>query len=677
MKVNVAWLRDFVELTESIDELKETLTMMGLVVESVSESDDVVIEIEVTSNRPDCLSHLGVARELAARFGRPLQRPQRSEKSRGEDSIAFGIEIRDPEACPRYAGIVLEGISVGPSPPWMQRRLESCGMRPLNNIVDITNYVLLEMGHPLHAFDFKRLEGGEIIVDRAREGESIVTIDGVRQTLSADDLCIRDASNPVAIAGVMGGLDSEIQQDTEIVLLECAYFDPLTIRRTSKRLGLSTEASYRFERGADWDDLFSALSRTAELIEEHAGGKIASMVRDVYPKELEATEVELSRTRAEALIGVNLEGKFIESTLKRLDFHVQERKPGHWLVTHPSYRTDIELEADLIEELARFHGYENIPTTFPPSASVGVPSPRHRFDEHARGILQGFGYYEGISLSFASDLQHRDFPPREGDRVTIRNPLTEETQHLRTSLSPGLVSAVRQNFNFGQKSVRIFEIGKVYRVLSDGERHEHWSLAAVASGSEQNWHFNDDYDFFHMKGMVAAFLRGMRVQDYRIEPTDSVPWLSRNDASRIVAQGSEVGSLGSLSPQLRERFKLRQPVFLTEIDFEALSSYCFAPVRFRALSKLPGAERDLSIVVSRETTYGEILQRIRQLEINELVSVDLVDVYEGEGVPPGSYSLTLKLKFQDDARMLTVDRVQSFSDNVLTALVDSCGARLR
>jgi phenylalanyl-tRNA synthetase beta chain len=683
MKISIEWLKEYVDVPEAPARLKEDLTLSGLVVESVMESDgNTVLELEITSNRPDCLSHVGVAREVAALYQRPLRMPPlRKRLQLRTDKLPYSVEILDPKLCPRYVGLVMDGIRVAPSPSWMQRRLNAAGMRPVNNIVDITNYVLLELGHPLHAFDFNQLRRGKIVVARARGGQKMTTLDGIERVLDEEMLLINDGEGPVAIAGVMGGLHSEISESTRIVLLECAYFDPLSVRRTAKKLGLSTEASYRFERGADWDNTVRAIARTCTLIEEHAGGRIAGGVQDVYPTKINPVAIELHRARAESLLGVKLTDDFVESTLRRLNFKLVRRGRSAWQVTCPTYRADMELEADLIEELARFHGYQNIPTTIPPARSAGIPSPVHHYESTARRILLGLGYSEAVNLSFAGESEHQEFPPQGGGgRVAIRNPLTEETQFMRSTLAPGLVRSARRNFNYDLRQVSLFEIGNVYRSGPDGKPVERATLGILATGdfAKHNWaHPEGSYDFFHLKGVVMALLQGMRSAPAAITPVSDVPWLNSADASAISIDGQCVGVVGSLHPELEEKYKLKQPVFLAEIDYAALCRLAFTSAHYEPLPKYPAAERDLSILVGRDATYGAIRSGIEGLGIGELVKTDLIDVYEGNKVPQGKISLTLRLTFQDREKTLTVDRVQGFSDNILNYLKNTIGAILR
>jgi phenylalanyl-tRNA synthetase beta chain len=682
MKISVDWLKDYIELPESPQKLQEDLTMAGLVVEGISPfNGDTVLEVEVTANRPDCLNHVGVARELAALYGRSLRLPPARPRMRlRAEKIAYSIEIRDPQLCPRYSGLVLDGIRVASSPAWMQKRLEACGMRPINSIVDITNYVLLEVGHPLHAFDFDLLSGGRIVVSRAEDGQKIVTLDGMERLLDAEMLLINDGAGPVAIAGVMGGLHSEISLKTERVLLECAYFSPRSIRRTSKRLGLSTEASYRFERGVDWDGTVAAIGRTAQLIRDHAGGRLAGSLQDVHPGTLEPVRIELSRQRAVNLLGVSLEDAFVEATLKRLNFSVQRKGKGHWLVTCPTYRADMELEADLIEELARFFGYQNIPTTMPAARDAGTPSTLFPHETAARRSLMGLGYSEAVHLSFAGGREVAQFPVPGVDAPEIRNPLTEETQFLRTTLAPGLVASVKRNLNHDTFRVRLFEIGKIFRKNADGLTVERRALGMVGTGgfTEFNWHHpSEEYDFFHLKGAVTAMLSALRSEDFIVVPGVAWPWLNPADSAALVVGGQQVGVLGSLHPMLQDEYKLRQAVYIAEIDFEALCPRLFSPVRYEPMPRYPRVERDLCVVLDRSVRYEDIRTGILGLGIGQLTEIDLIDVYEGAGIPSDKVSITLRLIFLDRERTLTIDRIQSFGDNVLAFLQNSLGAQLR
>jgi len=682
MKISLEWLQDYVEIRESPQKLKEDLSMIGLLVESIEDfKGSPVLEIEVTSNRPDCLSYLGIAREVAALYGRTVRKPPQKDKlTISPERIPYEIVIKDPILCPRYVALLLDGVKVADSPAWMQARLEASGMRPLNNVVDITNYVLLEMGHPLHAFDFHKLRQAKIVVAPAVSGEKIQTLDGVVRQLDEQMLLINDGEGGVAIAGVMGGLNSEISSTTTHVLLESAYFDPGSIRRTSKKLGLSTEASYRFERGADWDNTIPAIARACFLMEQITGGCIAGSLKDIYPKKKEPVRIRLNGDHANSLLGVKLEAEFIESTLERLGFQLEAQGENIWTVTCPTYRADMEVEADLIEELARFYGYQNIPATLPPSKSIGSHSPTFLVENAIRNILIGQGYSEAINLSFANEQDHREFPPLEGERIAVRNPLTEDTQYMRTSLIPSLVRSAKRNFNYGQNQVLLFEIGKVYYKGPHGAPSERNAIGILGTGGfvGQNWaNPTAVYDFFHMKGVLVALLRGIRIRTFDVEPISGMTWLNPAEAAVVKISGESIGVLGALAPELQDKYKLRQVIYLAELDFDRLIPYAFPPIQFQPLPKYPSVERDVSILVGKELAYQALSRGILGLQIPELVGLDLIDVYEGEKIPPGKVSLTLRFTFQDRERTLTVDRVQGFIDTILSFLLKTYGAELR
>ena len=685
MKISTEWLKEYVDVPESPTRLKADLAMKGLLVEGIDEINGTpVLDIEITSNRPDCLNHIGMAREVAALYGRSLRQPPVKENLKiDNDTIPFAIEIADPELCPRYTGLVMDGVTVGPSPEWMQRRLEAAGMRPLNNIVDITNYVLLEMGHPMHAFDFDRLRGGKIVVRRSAPGAMFETLDGVERRLDGDMLMINDSEVPVAIAGVMGGLDSEIASSTARVLLEAAYFQPASIRRTSRRLGLSTEAAYRFERGADWDITVTAVARAAYLIEQLAGGRIAGSLKDVYPVRKAPVQITLSGKRTNALLGVELTDAFIETTLRQLEFRLEKVEEGNWNVICPTFRADMELDADLIEELARFHGYDNIPTTLPPSQTAGIHSPVYALENTIRETLCGYGHCEAVNLSFAAEADHLEFPPtvtEENDRMAVRNPLTEDTRYMRTTLVSGLVRSARRNFNFGQHNIRLFEIGKTYFPGKGGVPSERNVLGILGTGGfyDTNWLNGEPiYTFYHLKGLIEALLQRLGVRGVAIEPAQGVVWLDAADAAGIKVGGKTVGAMGTLASELQEKFKLRQPVLLAEIDLDRLKPMTFTPIVYEPLPKLPAAERDLSIVVARELSFQKIYSGIEGLHLAELMDIQLIDVYEGEKIPEGKVSLTLRLTFLDREKTLTIEKIQDFMNAITAFLTTNYGAGLR
>jgi len=681
MRISVEWLGDHIDLPVSLEQLQQDLTMNGLIVESIGEqAGSRFLEFEITANRPDCLNHRGIAREIGALYGCRLKAVPSTRKLLAQKELCpLSIEILAPDLCPRYAGLVMTGIRVEPSPEWMQRRLLAAGMRPVNNVVDITNYVLLELGHPLHAFDYRRLRGGRIVVKRAGGGQRFVTLDGVERELDEEMLLICDGEGPVALAGVMGGKDSEISEETDTVLLECAYFSPSSVRRTSKKLGLSTEASYRFERGADWNGTTAAIARTCYLIQKIIRGRIAGSLQDAYPRPLEPVQIDFERRSAETLLGVPLHDPFIVTTLRKLGFRPVKKAQGRWRVQCPTFRPDVQLEADLIEEVARFYGYQRIPVALAPGTGAGIPSPSFQCEEAIRRILLGLGYSEAVSLSFMDRAVSSDFPGLSSAAVSIRNPLTSETELLRTSVIPALVGAARENFNRDCRSIRLYELGK--RFIS-GERGpmELKSLGILGAGSfaGYNWrHSSEDYDFYHLKGAVIALLQGLKSDRVEILPTADIDWLNPADSASLQLGGLRMGVLGSLSPLLCERWKLNTSVYVAEIYLSELMPHLFRTRDFEPLPRYPGVERDLSIVIARGEPYREIEAAVAGLELPELAEMTLMDVYEGRQIPAGKVGMLIRFRFLDREATLTVDRVQGFSDHIRALLRDRFAAEFR
>ncbi len=446
MKISYQWLGDFLDLDVDASGLANVLTKVGLAVEEIEElENDFVLDVEVTTNRPDCLNHLGIAREIAAQLGLQLKSPDFSPLQDEVDSSTqwpAGVSIENRELCPRYAARVLSGFTIGESPDWLKARLEAVGQRPINNIVDITNYVLLEVGHPLHAFDYHKLEEHRIIVRAAKPSERLTTLDGFERQLDSSMLVIGDARQPVAMAGIMGGEESEVSQDTRVILLESAYFNPASVRHTAKKLGLRTEASFRFERGADPQIPVKALNRTCRLIQEIAGGVMAGPVLDEFPNPPAQNSVQLRSQRLLKVLGVEIDPEFVTDTLSRLEFEASTTQKGIWQVQVPSFRVDVEIEDNLVEEVARHYGYDRIESTYPDAPGVGRFLPTDEHDRLLTATLEGLGFWEAFNYVFTHPSKEAAFWNSSPSMAAISNPLTEEDTHLRVSLVPGLVEAV-------------------------------------------------------------------------------------------------------------------------------------------------------------------------------------------------------------------------------------------
>lgn len=683
MKISFNWLRELVAVEVEPQELARSLTMVGLAVDSVSEANgDFILDIDVTSNRPDCLNHLGVAREAAAIYGLELRAPRAPEPSASGERVDYSVAIRNSRLCRRYSAMLISDITVAPSPEWMRRRLESLGMRPINNIVDITNYVLLELGHPLHAFDFDKLAGGKIIVRAARRGERIITLDGVERQLDPTMLVIADAERPVAVAGVMGGAESEISHGTRRVLLESAYFDPISVRRTAKKLGLSTEASYRFERGADIEATVKAIARAAQLICEIAGGRVSGDLTDVYPRPRKAKPITLRYERTRGLIGAEVNKTFVEEILRRLEFEAHEARRGVWRVLAPSHRVDIELEADLIEEVARHYGYDRVPASLPAGTAVGRFPHDRRAEDSVREALRGLGYSEAVSLSMVSADEEKLFRPPSGEPIEpllIANPISEVDSTLRTSLLPGLLRAAEHNFNHGVRNVRLYELGKVY-FSESGEPSEAKSLGLILTGdvTDLGWQEKPEpVNFFHLKGALEGLFRRLGIEGIEFQPARDIPFLHPHIAAAISRRGLAIGLLGRLQPELEERYKFKQPVFLAEIDIERLLPISHPEKLFERPSRFPATYRDVSFLVDNSIEYSKIERAILSAGIGEIVEVKPFDLYRGAGVPEGKKSLSLRLKYQGRERTLTQEEIAELHARVIELLRENFGAQLR
>jgi len=682
VKILVSWLRDFVDVPVAPAKLASDLHMAGFEVASVepppgaADTDaDAVIDFEITANRPDCLSVAGIAREVATLYATPLRTPALAALGASDRAAANGLRvtIEDAARCPRYCGAVAD-VRVGPSPEWMQHRLAAAGIRAINNLVDITNYVLLEIGHPMHAFDLERLGGRELRVRLPHEAERITTLDGQDRALAGDMLVIADEARAVAIGGVMGGASSEVSSATRVAALESAWFEPAGIRRTSKRLGLSTEASYRFERGADIDAPPVALARACALIEQTGAGHVRQGWIDAYPARRAPRTVSLVPARTAQVLGVEIGVPETERILTGLGFGVTAAD-GVLRVTVPPWRIDVARDVDLIEELARHHGYDRLPTNFPELGHVPArPDRRLERDRLVRRIAAGAGFAECVTFSFiARDAAAPFADPAE--TVEILNPLSEQFSVLRPSLLPGLVDAVAHNRRRGQDDVRLFELGTIFGTAG-GERRSA-GLAWLGAGSPDHWgQPRRPADFFDLKGVVDAIASalGVELQHGPATVTHLVPGRSAGvtmvgrDAAR-----ARVGTLGLLAPALVSSRDLPAgtEVYVAELDLDALLPHATFDATVDSIPppRQPAVVRDVSIVVDDILPAADVRGTIRSSAPQTLVRIREFDRYQGNGVPEGRVSLSYRLTFQAADRTLTDGEVQRAMDEILQALV--------
>ncbi|MBM4300707.1 MAG: phenylalanine--tRNA ligase subunit beta [Deltaproteobacteria bacterium] len=642
---------------------------------------DVVLTIAVTANRPDCLSVLGLAREVAALLDAPLRHPEVNVAPAAAPGLKARVTILDPIHCPRYAARLVSGLSVSPSPFWMRRRLEMAGLRAINNLVDVTNYVLLEFGQPLHAFDFERLRGGEIVVRLPKRGErSFTTLDGVERPLDPETLLICDAEGPVALAGVMGGLDSEVTASTAQVLLESAYFNPRTIRRTAKRLGLSTEASYRFERGVDPDGVIHALERATQLMCEVGGGLVAAARLDEYPAPIQHPRLNLRVSRANAVLGTDLSPEQMLHLLRRLHLPVLAVDGENLALQVPPFRGDLEREVDLIEEVARLAGYDAIPVTLPRGVvATPRPGPEVRRLAAARQLLEGLGFFEVITYSFQPDRLGSLLTAAEAPAaLRLANPLSEEQAMMRTSLLPGLLDTLRRNTLKQIQDVRLFEISKVFspRPGEDLPQEEHW-LTGLMRGAREDAAWNttrDQVNFFDLKGMVETLLEGLLIPEVTFAP-HGLPEYLRSGA-RIFSGGRDLGVLGELRPDIGERLDLEGDIFGFNLNFAALCQASLPP-RFTPLPRYPAVYRDIALVVGESVPAARVTEALYEHGRPWLEEARLFDVYSGDPVPAGKRSLAFRLSYRDPERTLTDELVNTHHQALVAALTKDLGAELR
>jgi len=680
MKFPLSWIREYVELPEDDGAVADAFTLSGSEVEGTETVEgETVCDFGITVNRPDCMNVYGLAREASVLFGRPL-RPVETAVEEAEPRAEEGIAVRveAPDLCPRYVARVVLGVRVGPSPSWMQKRLVQCGLRPINAVVDATNYVLLELGHPLHAFDRDRLSGRTIVVRRAGAGEKIGTLDGVERSLSPENLVIADAKRPVAIAGVMGGEDSGVTFATRDVVLEGAVFDPVSVRRTSKALGLHTDASHRFERGVDLEGPLYALDRCARLIQQICGGRVARGRVEVSAPPSPRPPVLLRHGRIAALTGLAVAPERARAILEGLGFGV-ERESGEgelrWRVTVPSHRVDVSREADLVEEVVRVHGLSDLPADLPPGVDpVGGRPPVLSLEERLRDALVAAGFREALHMTMTDPTLEAAFG--EGEAAALANPLSPQASVLRTSLLGPLVASVGRNRAHGQRRMALFEVGKVVKRNGKGLREERRAAALLyADAPPPRWGEPSPPGLLHLKGRVASALSrlGLSVSFTPEDGTPCAPGLRL----RLEVEGRPAGFLGSLSPDfLRAAGVSGGTLHAAEWSLEGLPEAVREP-RFRPYSRFPQVVRDFTFLLPAEVPWDRVERCLKALSLPHLKEIRLVDLYTGKGVPEGRKALTFSLVFQSMDRTLSDSDVAPVAGTVQGALQAEFGAVLR
>jgi len=645
---------------------------------------ETVLELEVTWNRPDCLCVIGVAREIAALCGSRLKLPEISLKESDQPTSSLvGVEIDEPELCPRYTARALSDVRIAPSPPWMQKRLSLCGIRPINNVVDVTNYVMLECGHPLHAFDHKLLLDQRIIVRRARNGETMATLDGVDRLLTPAMLVIADSKRPVAVAGVMGGAGSEINEKTQTVLLESACFDPASIRSTSSVLKLTTESSHRFERGVNAETVDWAANRAAGLMQELSGATVAGGIADVYPRPPEERTIELNYRRMQKLLGMSVSPEETTGILESLMLPVVEATDEGCAVVAPSFRGDLEREADLIEEIARMHGLDKLPECVPPATVVpGVDDAATRAQHQCRSTLVGLGLTESMNYSFLSgQLLDLFCPDDHASRVVLPNPVSADYAEMRNSLLPQMVESLGRNLSRQVSEVAFFEIGKVFLKKGDGRIDEEERLCigllgpVGRTGMDKRRQVDSSEMFLWVKGIIESLTDAQHLQVAFEEASD--PCFEDSRALRVLINGENAGRMGLINTRIRREWRMTEPVGAAEIDLKPLLALTFRPPELKSLPQYPAVSRDVAMVVDGAVSHADVLRIIETISPCELTRVELFDIFRGEGVGVGQKSLAYSMVYRSLERTLTDEEANELHETVKNALKTELGAEIR
>ncbi|MFV0387212.1 MAG: phenylalanine--tRNA ligase subunit beta [Pyrinomonadaceae bacterium] len=677
MKISYNWLKEFIEIDTDAATLAERLTLSGLELDGMERfGDDYIMDIEVTSNRGDCLSHLGVAREISAFSDNSVNLPKMLDDFPATGDSAF-VSLKAPQICKRFTARIIRNVKIGESPEWLKTRLKSIGERPINNVADITNLVMHELGQPMHAFDLSNLNENRIVIRTAQPGEKIITLDDVERELTEKMLVICDATKPVAVAGIMGGENSGISANTTDVLLEVAYFDREEVRQTSRTLNLSSEASYHFERGVDINNLVNASNRAALLICELAGGEAAEFI-DVYPVRFEQQTATSKNLKGEVarLSGLNIEGHEIERILKRLGFE-HESKNSYKI---PSWRHDVFTDEDLVEEVVRVNGYDKIAEALPVSPNSGEYQPYEMRKRKLRALLADFGFDEALTYSFIDTKFDNVFSPLSAlvtktdikPFVEINDPVIEGASRMRATLFPGLLDSLRSNFNKRTKNVLLFEIGRTFINVDSRELpDEHELIGFIMSGATTYANralTGADIGFFDAKGTVEAILDSLGIQDATYSPS-IIGFLQSGQAAEIAVDGFPVGVFGKLNDSVAKDFKFKQPVFIGELNLGALLKMPFKDFVYTPLGQFPSISRDISLLLKRTISFDQIRECIFANDFELCRKVEFVEQFEGKGIAADEKSITIRLVYRSDERTLTDEEVEAIHQQIIANLV--------
>ncbi|MDI3473024.1 MAG: phenylalanyl-tRNA synthetase beta chain [Thermotogaceae bacterium] len=653
--------------------------------------DDIVFELEITPNRPDCLSHIGIAREIRALSNSHLKKIDTEvpeDRLLNKDIRDFiEIKIEDPDACPRYTAAYIEGVKIGPSPLWLRRHLAAVGIRPINNVVDITNFVMLEMGHPIHAFDYDDIKSKKIVVRKSKKGEKILLLDGKEYELDGSELLITDGEEPLAMAGIMGGELSGIKENTENVLIEVAYFDPPTIRKAAKKHRISTDSSYRFERGVDPNDAEIVIKRVVSLIVKLAGGKVAKGIYDTYPKRINPKEVILRKQRVDSILGTPVEKGQIVKILQGLGFEVKESSDKSTLkVVVPTYRPDVEREIDLIEEIGRINGYSSIPSALPGfTLEHGGRNGYQRFRLNIVNFLNSLGYNETINFSMINPdyLKRWEFDETfpESSRVYIENPISKEISLMRPSLIFGLMDTLSYNFTRQNRDIKLFEIGHVFEKNESSETkvREIEKLAFISSGRDEkdNYFYKSNVNFYTFKGDFESLLQQLNLIDKIEFKAFELPGFHPSRCAKVFCNDVEIGFVGQVLPEVAERFDVKSDVFAAEVNIQRLFEFYEEIPVYKNIPVYPYIRRDVSLLIPKDFESQKIMKFIRNFANDLIEKVDVIDYYIGKGIPEGYFSATFSIYFRSKEKTLTDDEVNEIFEEILDDIQKHFGVKVR
>lgn len=663
-------------------------TALGKPLEEILDLDDTVLDVSITPNRADCLSIIGIAREVAAITGKKIRMPATDDIRESSEDInsQTSVKIIDADLCPRYTARMIKNVKIGPSPVWMKTRLEAVGLRSINNVVDVTNFVMLEMGQPLHSFDFRFLEEGRIVVRKSKLDEEFISLDGKSRKLDAGTLLICDGVKPVAIGGIMGGLNSEVKEDTQIVFLESAYFNPVSIRRSARKLAMPTDAAFRFERGIDPEGVLRALNRAAQLIAELSGGIVYKNYIDEYPLKVSvATDIPLRLSRIDAIIGTTIKNEDVVSILQSIGMDIRQTTEGNYLVNPPTYRVDINREIDIIEEVARLYGYDRVPVTLPNIAVTEISAiPRLDMEEKIRCLLTGAGYTEVVNYSFISSLSVDYLRLNENDErrrlVHIKNPLVEDQSVMRTTMIFALLDNMKKNANNGCFNLKIFEMGRTFFSCGEGKLPEEKNiLAGLLSGtiSEDLWNSKLNADFYDIKGCIANIFSDLKIDKCSYIAENPETYLHPGKSCNIYLNDTKIGYAGQLHPDVQDRMDLKIKPYIFEINLDILADHVAENITYKETSKYPAITRDVAFVVAADVQADYMLNIVLRQKEYLLENVGIFDIYEGKGLPEGTKSLGLRFSYRAPDKTLTDLEVNNVHEKIVRNTVGLTGARVR